>query len=168
LGAVEEALAVAEKHGDRSSESLTALVAEARAMLEQARAMQAKRVRAATEEAEAAAAVEAAAEAAAASERLRLEEQASALTLVMQSAALQLQQVQAQQRRATFAPPGGEAVRNVPGRAHGSHHHPVRPPVRVRGVCGVAEAGGVPCVSFMPGAHHHHHQGVPRVERTTR
>jgi hypothetical protein len=40
LGAVEEATAEAEKHGDRS-EPLTALVAEAKGMLEQARAVRA-------------------------------------------------------------------------------------------------------------------------------
>jgi hypothetical protein len=32
-------------------------------------------------------------------------------------------------------------VRNVPGRAQGSHHHSVWPPVRVRGMCGGAEEG---------------------------
>ena len=78
----------AEKHGDRS-EKLSALVAEAKGMIEQAKAEQAKRARVAAEEAAAAAVVKAAAEAAAAAERLRLEEQAAALTL-------QLQQVQAQ------------------------------------------------------------------------
>ena len=88
MGAVEKATAEAEKHGDRS-ELLTALVAEAKGMIEQARAEQAERARAAAEEAAAAAAVKATAEAAAAVERLRLEEQAAALTL-------QLQQVQAQ------------------------------------------------------------------------
>jgi hypothetical protein len=31
-------------------------------------------------------------------------------------------------------------VRAVPGRAQGSHHHPLWPPVRVRRVCGEAEA----------------------------
>ena len=34
LGAVEEATAEAEKHGDRSSESLAALVAEAKGMIQ--------------------------------------------------------------------------------------------------------------------------------------
>jgi hypothetical protein len=89
LGAVEKATAEAEKHGDRSSELLTALVAEARAMIEKARAVQAERAKAAAEKAAAAAAVEAVAAKAAAADRLRLEEQAAALTL-------QLQQVQAQ------------------------------------------------------------------------
>jgi hypothetical protein len=66
---VEEVTAEAEKHGDRSVR-LAALVAEARGMIEQARAEQAGRARAAAEAAAAAAAVKAAAEAA---ERLRLE-----------------------------------------------------------------------------------------------
>ena len=37
LGAVEKATVEAEKHGDRSSEKLSALVAEAREMIEQAK-----------------------------------------------------------------------------------------------------------------------------------
>jgi hypothetical protein len=100
LGAVEEATAEAEKHGERSSESLAALVAEARGMIEQARAVEAERARAAAEEAAAAAAAEAAATEA---ERLRLEEEVAAITLRMQSDArrmqrdaLRLQQAQAQ------------------------------------------------------------------------
>jgi hypothetical protein len=59
LGAVEEAMAEAEKHGDRSV-PLSALVAEARSMIEKAKAEQAERARAAAEKAVAAAAVEAA------------------------------------------------------------------------------------------------------------
>jgi hypothetical protein len=92
LGAVEEATAEAAKHGGRS-EQLTALVEEAREMIEQARAAKAERARVATEEAEAAAAVAVATEAA---ERLRLEDEVAALALVMESAALRMQQVQAQ------------------------------------------------------------------------
>jgi hypothetical protein len=88
VDAVEEAMQVAEKHVARS-ESLAALVAEARGVVEQARAAEAERVRVAAEAAEAAAAVEAA-------ERLRLEEVAAEPTLRMQSDALMLQQVQAQ------------------------------------------------------------------------
>ena len=95
LGAVEAATAEAEKHGDRS-EPLTALVAEAKGMLEQARAVKAGRARAAVEKAAAAEAVKAA-------ERLRLEEELAALTLSaqsdalrMRSGALRMQQVQAQ------------------------------------------------------------------------
>jgi hypothetical protein len=95
LGAVEAAMAEAEKHGDRS-EHLSALVAEARVMIEQAKAEQAERARAAAEEAEAAAAVKAAAEAAEAAERLQMEAQLAALTLRMQTDALLMQQVQAQ------------------------------------------------------------------------
>jgi hypothetical protein len=63
---------------------LTALVAEARTMIEQARAEQAERAKVAAEEAEAAAAVQAAAEAEAAAERLRVEEEVAALTRRMQ------------------------------------------------------------------------------------
>jgi hypothetical protein len=85
LGAVEEATAEAEKHGDRS-ELLTALVAEAKGMIEQARAEQAERARVAAEEAAAAAAVKAAAEAEAAAERLQAEEEVAALTLRLQEA----------------------------------------------------------------------------------
>jgi hypothetical protein len=89
LGAVEVATAEAAKHGDRSSERLTALVAEARGVIEQAKAEQAERARAAAEAAAVAAAVEAA-------ERLRVEEEVAVLTLSMQSDALRLQQMQAQ------------------------------------------------------------------------
>jgi hypothetical protein len=108
LGAVEEALAVAEKHGDRSSELLTALVAEARAMIEQARAVQAERARAVAEEAAAAAAVEAAAEAAAEAERLQAEEEVAALTLAMQSAAMRLQEAR-QRLGSSVVPPAAPA-----------------------------------------------------------
>jgi hypothetical protein len=93
--AVEEAMHAAEKHEARS-EKLAALVAEARDLLEQARAAKAGRAEVAAEEAAAAAAV-------AAAERLRLEEEMAALTLSVQSDllrarsnALRLQQVQAQ------------------------------------------------------------------------
>jgi hypothetical protein len=93
LGAVEDAMAEAAKHGDRS-EKLSALVAEARGMIEQARAEQAERARAAAEAADAAAAVKAAAEAAAAAERLQAEEEVAAITLRMRSDALRLQEAQ--------------------------------------------------------------------------
>jgi hypothetical protein len=103
LGAVEEATAEAAKHGDRSSEQLSALVAEARVMIEQAKAVKAERARVAAEQASAAAALRAAAAAAVAAERLRLEEEATALALAIKSDmlrvrsnALRLQQVQAQ------------------------------------------------------------------------
>jgi hypothetical protein len=85
LGAVEAATAEAEKHGDRS-ELLAALLAEAKGMIEQAKAEQAERARAAAEEAEAAAAVKAATEAEAAAERLQIEEEMAALTLRLQRA----------------------------------------------------------------------------------
>ena len=101
MGAVEEATAEAERHGDRS-EKLSALVAEAREMLEQAKTQQAERAKAAAEEAEAAAAVKAVAEAAEAAERVQMEEEVESLALRMQgdalrmqSDALRLQQVQA-------------------------------------------------------------------------
>jgi hypothetical protein len=85
LGAVEEATAEAEKHGDRS-EHLAALVAEAKGMIKQAKAEQAERARVAAEAA--VAVVSAAVEAEAAAERLQLEERLAAL-------ALEVQQVQA-------------------------------------------------------------------------
>ena len=94
MSAVEEA--EAEKHGDRSSEPLAALVAEARGMIEEAKAKQAERARAAAEKAEAAAVVKAAAETAAAAERLRVEEELAVLTRRMQSDALRVQQMHAQ------------------------------------------------------------------------
>ena len=95
LGAVEKATAEAEKHGDRSSEKLAALVAEARGMIDQAKTQQAERARAAAEEAAAAAAVKEVAETEAAAERLQAEEEMAALTLRMQSDALRLQQMRA-------------------------------------------------------------------------
>jgi hypothetical protein len=111
LGAVEEATVEAEKHGDRS-ELLTALVAESRVMLEQAKTEQAERARAAAAAAEAAAA-------AAAAERLQMEEEMAALALSVQSDtlrmqsdalrvqsnALRLQQMQARLGRSVVAPP---------------------------------------------------------------
>ena len=100
LGAVEEATAEAEKHGDRSSESLAALVAEARVMIEQARAEQAERARAAAAEA-ATAAVKAAVAEAAAAERLQAEEE-------MASLALRMQQLQAQ--LGVVPPPAEDAL----------------------------------------------------------
>jgi hypothetical protein len=83
LGAVEKATVEAEKHGDRS-EKLSALVAEAKGMIEQAKTEQAERAKAAAEAAAAAAAVKAAAEAEAAAELLQAEEEMVALTLRMQ------------------------------------------------------------------------------------
>ena len=101
---MEEATAEAEKHGDRSSEPLAALVAEARVMIEQARAVQAERAKAATEEAEAAAAVKAATAAEAAAERQQMEVEMAALALTMQSGALRMQHMQAQLGVPTAAP----------------------------------------------------------------
>jgi hypothetical protein len=94
LGAVEKATAEAEKHGDRS-EKLSALVAEAKGMTEQAKTEQAERAKAAAEAAAAAAAVKAAAEAEAAAELLQAEEEMAALTSRMQSDALRMQQMRA-------------------------------------------------------------------------
>jgi hypothetical protein len=97
LGAVEEATAEAAKHGDHS-ELLAALVAEARVMIEQAKAVQAERAKAAAVEAAAAAAAAVAAErarvaaeeaATATAERQLIEERLAAL-------ALETQQMQAQ------------------------------------------------------------------------
>ena len=94
MGAVVKATVEAEKHGDRS-ERLTALVAEAREMIEQAKNEQAERARVAAEEAAAAAVLKAAAEAVDAAELLRMEEEMAALTLRMQSDALRLQEMRA-------------------------------------------------------------------------
>jgi hypothetical protein len=94
LGAVEAAMAEAEKHEDRS-ELLAALVAEAKAMIEQAKTEQAERARVAAEEAAAAAVLKAAAEAVDAAELLRMEEEMAALALRMQSDALRMQQMRA-------------------------------------------------------------------------
>jgi hypothetical protein len=91
--------AEAEKHGDRS-EPLTALVAEAKGMIEQARAEQAERARAAAEAAVAAAAV--------AAERLQAEEEVAALTLMMQSTAMRLQDAQ-QRLGKSIVPPAAPA-----------------------------------------------------------
>jgi hypothetical protein len=87
LGAVEEATAEAAKHGDRSSEHLAALVAEAREVIDEAKSEQAELARVAAEVA--------AAEAAEAAERLQMEEEAASLTRRVQSDMLRLQQVQA-------------------------------------------------------------------------
>jgi hypothetical protein len=147
-----EATAEAAKHGDRS-EPLAALVAEARAMLEQAKAEQAERARASAEEAAAAAAVKAAAEAAVAAQRLQLEEKAAALTLRMQSDTLRLQRdaLMLQQVHSQLGVPpacrpqpgcGGDAVRGVHGRAQGPHRAAVHAPVRVWAVCAAARGAG--------------------------
>jgi hypothetical protein len=85
--AVEEAMEAAAKHDGRS-EPLTALLAEAKGMVEQARAAEAERARVAAEEEAVKAGVEAVAEAAAAAERLQMEERLAAL-------ALEAQQIQA-------------------------------------------------------------------------
>jgi transcription elongation GreA/GreB family factor len=90
---VEKATAEAEKHGDRS-EKLSALVAEAKGMIEQAKTKQAER-------AKAAAAVTAAAEAAEAAERLHDEEELAALTL-------RVQQVQARLGSSVVPPADAE------------------------------------------------------------
>jgi hypothetical protein len=110
---VEKATVEAEKHGDRS-EKLSALVAEARGMLEQAKTEKAGRARVAAEEAEAAAAVKAVAEAEAAAERLRLEEEVAVIALRMQGDALRMQQAKAQLGVPPAAPnPGAEETQCV-------------------------------------------------------
>jgi hypothetical protein len=86
--AVEEAMRAAEKHEGRS-EPLAALVAEAKGMVEQARAAEAERARVAAE-----AAAAAAAEAAAG--RQQMEHELAALTLSVQSETLRMQAMQAQ------------------------------------------------------------------------
>jgi hypothetical protein len=87
--AVEEAMQAAAKHEGRS-ETLAALVAEAKGMVEQARAVEAERAKLAAEEAAAAATVEAAAAAVAAAERLQAEEEVAALTVRLQEAQARL------------------------------------------------------------------------------
>jgi hypothetical protein len=113
LGAVEAATAEAEKHGDRSSELLTALVAEAKGMIEKAKTEQAERARAAAEEAKAAAAVKAVA----AAERARVAAEAEAVEAVkrqqleerLAALALETQQVQAELGSGSGTPqPGAE------------------------------------------------------------
>jgi hypothetical protein len=89
MQAVVEAMQAAEKHDGRS-DKLAALVAEAKDIIEQARAAEAERARVAAEEAAAAAAVKAVAEAAEAAERLRMEEELAALTLRTQQLQAQL------------------------------------------------------------------------------
>jgi hypothetical protein len=78
--AVEEAMLDAAKHEARS-ESLAALVAEAKGIVEQARAAEAERARVAAEATEAAAAVKAAAEAAVAAKRQQMVAELAALDL---------------------------------------------------------------------------------------
>ena len=78
--AVEEAMLDAAKHEARS-ESLAALVAEAKGIVEQARAAEAERARVAAEATAAAAAVKAAAEAAAAANRQQMVAELAALDL---------------------------------------------------------------------------------------
>ena len=85
VGAVEEAMHAAEKHEGRSEK----LAAEARTLIEQARAAEAERARLEAEKAAAVAAVEAEAQAAEAAKRQQLEARRAAL-------ALELQQVQAE------------------------------------------------------------------------
>jgi hypothetical protein len=92
--AVEEAMQAAEKHEGRS-EPLAALVAEAKGMVEQARAAEAERATVAAEEAAVRAAVKAGAEAAEAAERLQMEQELAALTLTMQNDAMRAQRMQA-------------------------------------------------------------------------
>jgi hypothetical protein len=111
LGAVEKATAEAEKHGDRS-EPLAALVAEAREMIEQAKAEQAERARVAAKAAAAAAAVKAAAAAEATAERLRVEEQLAVIALRVQSDTLLMQQMQAQ-LGSSVVPSGAEETQCV-------------------------------------------------------
>ena len=133
MGAVEEALAEAEKHGDRSSEKLSALVAEAKTMIEQAKTEQAERARAVAEQAAAAAAVKAAAEAAEAAERLQVEAQLAALTLRMETRRTEgaADASSAGQQRRASCRTRGDAVRGVHGRAQESRGAAVHAHVRV-------------------------------------
>jgi hypothetical protein len=107
VDAEEEAMQAAAKHDGRS-EPLAALVAEARGMLEQARAAEAERAKVVAEEAAVKAAVEAVAVAEAAAERLQLEERLAALALGMQRDALEVQQVHAR-LGSSIVPPAAPA-----------------------------------------------------------
>jgi hypothetical protein len=162
--AVEEATAEAAKHGDRSSEPLAALVAEARVMIEQAKAVQAERVRVAAEEAAAAAVEEAAAVAEVAAERLQLEEAAAALTLRMQNGALRLQEMHAQLGVPPAAPaphPDAEETMCVVCFDAPKDHIIVPwPHVRVRELCGAADADGQADVSYQSHRYPADQQGV--------
>jgi hypothetical protein len=103
--AVEEAMQAATKHDSRS-EPLAALVAEAKGMVEQARAAVAERARVAVEEVAVKAAAEAAEVAAVeASERQQLQERLAALTLGMQRDAMEVQQVLARLGSSVGPPP---------------------------------------------------------------
>jgi seryl-tRNA synthetase len=101
VGAVEEAMQAAEKHEARS-EKLAALVAEARELIEQARAIEVERARLAAEAAAAAAAVKAAEEVEAAAELQQLDEEMAAL-------GTRRQQVQAKLGSSSVAPPAAPA-----------------------------------------------------------
>jgi hypothetical protein len=143
----------AAKHVDRS-ELLTALVAEATAIIEQARAVQAQRARAAAEAAEAAAAVKKAAEVAAAAARGggggTHADDAECRNAVAAGASAAGEKRRASCR--TRAAPGC-GVRGVLRRAQGPYHGAVRSPVRVRRVCGAADQDENPDVSRVPRAH---------------
>jgi hypothetical protein len=95
VGAVEEAMQAAAKHDGRS-ETLAALVAEAKGMVEHARAAEAERARVAAEKAAVAAEAAAAAAALKAVKRQQLEEELASLALTVQSDTLRMQQVQAE------------------------------------------------------------------------
>jgi hypothetical protein len=111
LGAVEEATAEAAKHGDRS-EPLAALVAEAREMIEQAKAVQAERARVAAVAAEAAAAVAAERARVAAEEAVTAAAERQLIEARLAALALETQQLQAQLGSSVVPPaapnPGAE------------------------------------------------------------
>jgi hypothetical protein len=142
---------------------VAALVAEARELIEQARAAEAERARVAAEEAEAAATVEAVAKAEAAAERLRLEEQVATLTRVMQSAATQLQEAQAQLGvpPAAPAPYPDDAEDQCVVCFDAPKDHLVLPckHLCVRGVCGAVDQDENADVSCVPRAHPGDHEG---------
>jgi hypothetical protein len=118
--AVEEATAEAEKHGDRS-EQLAALVAEARGMLEQARAEQAERARAAAEEA-AAAAVFPTGGGGGGGCRAAADGGGDGGSRAEATADLQAQLLRASGGTRAARRCRGDVVRAVPGRAQGPHH----------------------------------------------
>jgi hypothetical protein len=165
VDAVEAAMQAAEKHEARS-EKLAALVAEARELIEQARAAEAAKVAAAAEVAEAAAAVEAAAKAAAAAELLQMEAQMAAL-------ALRMQEAQAQLGSSVVPPvapaPHPDAEDNQCVLCLDAPMDHIIIPCGHQCVCGACaetlKKARRPLVPSLSGAHQRHRQGVPGLER---
>jgi hypothetical protein len=155
-GAVEEAMHAAEKHDGRS-EKLAALVAEAKDLLEQARAAEAERARVAAEKAAAVATVKAVAKAAAAAKRQQLEEQAAALTL-------QLQQVHSELGSGSGTP-HLDAEETMCVVCFDAPKEYAIVPCGHQCVCGAADQDENADVSRVPRAHPTDHEGVLLIAR---